>query len=287
MHARSVQRDLVPAVDYLQRAGLRIIAVHPLRDEVGVEGAIRLARERKVKLIIAAGGDGTVGTVANHLANTDLHLGVLPFGTSNDFARSVGIPLSLEEACKTIVRGGHRNIDVGLMTADDGTRRYFVHGAIVGLNTQFAKLATEPQWRNRFGRLAYPVAALRAMSSQETIEMVITADSKRFHGNVVQVSILNAPNFGGAMGFRVPDSTLTDKRLDLLIVGRATPRVVARAVRAIVDGHRQRVPRTYVSHPQLVRIETDIPRDVTCDGELVAKTPITLTSVNRALTVIT
>ena len=125
LHARRVQAGLVPALIRLQDEGVRILAVHPLRDLHGVQDVIAMARDRGIKLVITAGGDGTVGAAVNCMAYSDMALGVLPLGTSNDFARSLGLPLDLRDACATIARAAARTIDLGLMRTDDGMTTLF------------------------------------------------------------------------------------------------------------------------------------------------------------------
>jgi YegS/Rv2252/BmrU family lipid kinase len=286
LYARRVATGLVPALMMLQEQGLRILTVHPLEDHGGVETVVGLARERGVTLVIAAGGDGTVGAAVNCLAGTDLALGVLPLGTSNDFARSLDLPLTLREACRTIAHGHPRRIDLGLMTTDEGTKRYFVHAASVGLNSRFALLATRPEWRRRYGRMAYAAAALEALRNRQAVEMRITEDGKHLHGRVLQATAINAPVFGGSLAIRVPDGTLTDRRLDLILIGEVHPRALLQALRVLSGDRVRRVPFTYFAHPRRLRIETDLPQAIACDGELIGRTPVTMESADRALTVI-
>jgi YegS/Rv2252/BmrU family lipid kinase len=277
---------LVPALERLEGEGMRIEAIHPIRDLPGVAEMVSLMREQGIRRFVAAGGDGTAGAVVNAIVHTDAVLGILPLGTSNDFARSLGLSMDIKQACRTIARGSQRTIDLGSATTDDGIHRYFAHAATVGLNTHFARVATSPQWRHRYGRFSYPAAALRAIRDRESIEMRIIADGKELRGRVVQASVLNAPIFGGAMGFRVPDATLTDRRLDLIVVGNVTPKVLARALLVALGGKRRRISLAHLTHPRCVRIETDRPRDVYCDGERMGMSPVTIESANRALTVL-
>ena len=86
------------------------------------------------RLVIAAGGDGTAGAVANHIANTQAVLGILPLGTSNDFARSLRIPMTIEKAVPLFTRGKVATIDLGSLVARGEEPRHFVHAATAGLN---------------------------------------------------------------------------------------------------------------------------------------------------------
>jgi YegS/Rv2252/BmrU family lipid kinase len=286
LHARRVRRQLVPALALLQEQGLRILAVHPLRDLTGVADIVAVARARGVRLVVTAGGDGTVGAAVNCMARSEMALGILPLGTSNDFARSLGLPLALPAACRAIAQGKPRLIDLGLLTTDDGAQTYFVHAAIVGLNTEFARLATRPDWRRRYGRFAYLAAAARALRNREAMEVRISADGMELHGRVLQVCAMNAPLFGGGLTMRLPHATLTDRRLDLLVIGDLSLRRLLQALRVQATHKIRRVPYTYFAHPSRIRIETTTPREIACDGELIGLTPAVMESADRALTII-
>ena len=286
IHARRVGRELVPALAILQEQGLQVVGVYPLRDLAGVAEIVRAARARGITLVVAAGGDGTVGAVVNAIADTDMTLGVLPLGTSNDFARSLSLPLNLDEACAVLVGGIPTLVDLGLMTGRDGTRRYFVHAAIVGLNTTFARNASSASWRRRYRRLAYPLAAWQALRDRRLMEVDIHEDGHHFSTKVLQVGVLNAPNFAGPLNFRLQGGAIADHRLDLFVIGDLRLNHLLQALRVLI-GHRVRkVPYSYVSHPRMVRIGTGPPQEVACDGELVAHTPVTLESAPLALRVL-
>jgi diacylglycerol kinase (ATP) len=85
-----------------------------------------------VEMVIAAGGDGTIGAVATHLAGSELPLGILPLGTSNDFARSLRLPLGLEDACEVIAAGHARHVDLGC-AQPAATTPYALHEAAAQL----------------------------------------------------------------------------------------------------------------------------------------------------------
>ena len=107
------------------------------------------------RLVIAAGGDGTVGSVAGQLAGAENPLGILPLGTGNDFARSLDIPLNPRRAARLLGTGEVSRVDLGRLTRPGGPTRYFAHAATIGLNVDFAKLATRASVRGRLGRLTY------------------------------------------------------------------------------------------------------------------------------------
>ena len=136
-----------------------------------------------IEIAIAAGGDGLIGGVITHIAESGLILGILPLGTANDIARSLNIPQNIQQAARVIASGRVKEIDIGVARpseqaphlASKGQQRpalahvsstkhsYFAHTVTIGLNVQFARIATNIATRKRYGRLTYPVAAIEAL----------------------------------------------------------------------------------------------------------------------------
>jgi diacylglycerol kinase (ATP) len=165
----------------------------------------RTWRERGYDAAVAAGGDGTIGAVASQLAGSGLPLGILPLGTSNDTARSLGIPLDLGRAAEVIARGAPSPVDAGMalpattepfalssespapQTPEYAARivnvaargAYFLHALTLGLNVAFARLATDIARRERFGRLNYAAAALEALTHFDPVPVTLRLSGVR------------------------------------------------------------------------------------------------------------
>lgn len=226
---------------------------------------------------VAAGGDGTVGAVASHVAGSGLAMGILPVGSANDVARSLGVPLQLEEACAVVARGTEYAMDLGYarpaqtepgalavlaqetaasiqtaeverMAALASAGAYFLHALTVGLNVEFARLATDVARRRRLGPLTYVASAIQALGRFHTIPIEmrlegVVADAyglqaqpegvtqtasgfsvertdatRTISGDVVQIAAVITPVFGGASNFRVPDVSLTDQLIDFVVI---------------------------------------------------------------------
>ena len=113
-------------------------------------------------MVIACGGDGTVGAVAKGLVGTNCPLGILPLGTYNNFARALRLPTDVRSACKVLARGQVRRVDVGVANRD----HYFFEAAGVGLDAQLFPLGEEikgGQWRRLWAaaKLAYQAEPMR------------------------------------------------------------------------------------------------------------------------------
>lgn len=238
-------------------------------------------------LVIAAGGDGTIGTVAHHIANTRAVLGILPLGTSNDFARSLGIPMRIEKAARLLSAGKVATVDLGRIDVEGEAPRHFAHAATAGIDVSFAKLATSASVRRRLGRLTYAVAAALALRDRRPFACTIVHEGLSRRLRLTHLSVINAPVFGGFLGLRVAGSNPDDRRLDVLAVEDLP------AHRVILAGLYQlfRVGRPlrgiHALHVAELRVHTDRPVEVALDGEVVSRLPAAFHVAGEALRVVT
>ena len=111
-------------------------------------------------LVIVGGGDGTISDAVDHLAGTDIEVGLIPLGTTNNFARSLNIPLDIDSAIKTISKNGAHPVDLGNMNDD-----YFTNVAGIGISALVAK--TSPT-NERKGGVGWPMHSLALLSLLNT-----------------------------------------------------------------------------------------------------------------------
>jgi len=252
---------LSDALTQLQQTGVEVIQTIPIDtlDNLPAQGASW--REKSIDVAIAAGGDGLVGGVITHIAESGLPLGILPLGTSNDIARALHIPQDLHSAAQVIAQGEERKVDVGVarpaeqaphraskhqsgpILAHVGLQRqaFFAHALTVGVNVQFARIATNVATRQRFGRLTYPYAALEVMASHDSLDVQLEFDGLvmpqarnstqvqappvpaapelqiPLRCRALQVAVINAPIFGGQWELTIPRSSLSDRLLDIVV----------------------------------------------------------------------
>lgn len=308
-------------VEQLARVGITIkqnLLVSDL-DHASPQGT--LWRDQGYELAIAAGGDGTVGSVATQLIGSDVPLAILPMGTANDVARSLHVPLALEDACVAIAGAVPMAIDVGQVipgliepgaytaerhgiTLAGGPSPLagvcFLHAMTLGLNVEFARLATDSQRRQRFGSLTYAASALEAVTRYHPIDVTLRLfglegedenAEQVIHSQAVQVSIVNTPVIGGRMGVRLPDISLQDRQLDFLLIEALDAQQLRHTVEQLLaalgglSARQDQVPASepgaQVPHLPGVRrfraraaiLETTEAVDVTLDGEIRTHTP--------------
>ena len=238
-------------------------------------------------IVVAAGGDGTVGAVANAVIATPAVLGILPLGTSNDFARSINVPMHVKKAVRLLAGGRFSRHDAGKLTRDGQPPRHFVHAAATGINVKFASFATRADLRARFGRLTYAVAMAIAMKQRPIFSCEVESEGRTERLSLVHLSVINAPIFGGFLDLKLPGANPDDRTLDVIMIEHLPIRRMLRsALYPILHVHRSiRGFRTL--QVSRLRVQTQQPMDVTLDGEIAGKIPGTFEIVPAGLRVIT
>lgn len=271
----------------------RALARHKIRvaQELEIEHLDRLPEllrtpDGEPRLVIAAGGDGTVGSVAGRLAGAENPLGILPLGTGNDFARSLGIPLNPRRAARLLGTGEISRVDLGRLTRPGGPPTYFAHAATVGFNVDFAKLATRASVRGRLGRLTYLVAAVYAVRERTTFKCTLQHDGVADELELLQLSVISAPVIGGALGLTVRGPHRGEHRLDVLAVEDVSPPKMLRAGLFLLMGINRSAPGVRALQVERLVVDSPRPLELSRDGELDGNIPGQFEMVAGALRVI-
>jgi diacylglycerol kinase (ATP) len=205
-------------------------------------------------------------------------LGVLPLGTANDFARSLQIPLDLDEALDVICTGHTRHVDVG--EVNDET---FLNAVGVGLGPELTR-EMDAEDKSQLGVLAYPVALLSVLSESEPFRIRLEVDGTSHELDALQVTIGNGIHYGGGMTISA-DARLDDGRLSVLCIGDQSKLHLASQAMALRNGTTDEAEDIRAFTGKEVRLETDANLDATADGELITRTPLVCRSRHRALCV--
>jgi YegS/Rv2252/BmrU family lipid kinase len=277
---------LDPVRQALRSNGFQIVDEIPVQQKGKLADLVTMPAEER-PLVIAAGGDGTVGAAADELAGSGAILAVVPLGTSNDVARSLGIDPDPVAAATQLRDGVVRAVDTGQVAVSGQRPHNFVHAATVGFNVRFAKLATQSSLRRRFGRLTYAVAGVRAMRQHEPFDCELHFGDTTKRLRLVQLSVINAPVFGGALDLRVPTARMDDRSLVVFAVEEGSPvRLVLGAVMALVRRGQSGFGVTALRTKQL-RVHVDRDLEVALDGEIGARLPADFTVAAEALRMVT
>jgi diacylglycerol kinase (ATP) len=262
--------------EQLRADGLELSVVE-IRDPAGLPELLR-RRTAEVDRVIVAGGDGTLNAALQGLAAGRTPLGIIPVGTANNTARTLGLPTDTAEACAVAAGPTTRAIDLGRVND-----RWFFTTASLGLSVTVTRLLTG-NLKRRWGRLAYGYAAFRAVLERRPFEAEIATEAERLTLRTFQVVVGNGRYYGSALPVS-EDAAIDDGWLDVYAVeARSRWRLftLAPALRSGRHGERQDV---HALRARKVEIRTVVPRTINVDGELGPRTPASFVVVPRALAV--
>jgi YegS/Rv2252/BmrU family lipid kinase len=167
------------------------VECHAVEDPEKLDETVLAALAKKPDILILGGGDGTQSGLVDHLVDTNTALGVLPLGTANSFARTLGIPLDLPGALDVIRRGNLKRIDLGMIDKD-----YFANCAAMGISPQIAE--TVPHNLKKYlGRIGYLGWAAWQYVKFRPFTLIVDDGSDVTRMRVVEVRISNGRFHGG------------------------------------------------------------------------------------------
>ena len=281
--SHSGEQAFFQALDLLSALGVPLGATYPLRDPARLPETVEKAIAEEHDLIILGGGDGSVSSVVDYLAGRNTVLGLLPLGTANDFARTLGIPSDLQGACETIARGKVVDVDLGL-SGDN----YYVNVASVGLGPEVTQ-ALSHKLKRTMGPLAYPIAAIKAFFRHKPFSATLTFPDGEYppatFGRLLQVAVGNGRFHGGGLAV-APEANIDDRTLDVYAIELGRKRDLFGVVRYLKSGEFIHYAGVHHYQTSKVRLETDPQLRINVDGELVARTPEIFSLAPNALNVL-
>ncbi|MFC3442127.1 diacylglycerol/lipid kinase family protein [Sphingobium rhizovicinum] len=267
-HSRRGQDMFAQARDGLEAAGIRLIEAHAVEEPEKMAATVRAAVDSGAPMVIVGGGDGSMSGTVDELVGKDCVFGVLPLGTANSFARTLGLPLDLDGAVKAIATGQRRRVDLGMIDRD-----YFVNAASLGLSPMIGR--TVPHKLKRYlGRIGYLLWAVKCSVGFRAFRLTIDDGQKERRMWSTEVRILNGPYHGGV---ELSDNAAVDTGEIVVqaVVGRSKPRL-AWDWYAKFFKLRDRDAHTEEFHGKSFRIDTKPRQRISIDGEVLAKTPVTV-----------
>ena len=250
------------------------------------EAFAREAVEGGAELVVAAGGDGTLNEVVNGMA-VDFGraaLGLLPLGTGNDFARSIGVPADLEGALAVLAARRIEPLDVARAQIGE-TGRYFVNVSAGGFSgTVNEKM--DPELKRAWGPLSYFRSAVEALPELSGFDSVITVNgAETLELKAYSIVVSNARFV--ASGIPVaPEARLDDGMLDVMIVPESTMPQIAMIVPQVLLGRHLGSELLIFRRATRLEVRSEPPMWFNVDGELVGNEPAAFEVLPRALRVV-
>lgn len=270
------RRDISPALSRLEKGGLRL-DVRFTEDPKQIPDLIRDGASC-AGMVIIGGGDGTLNTAAEAMVETGLPLGILPLGTANDLAASLGIGKRLQTACETILHGKLLAINLGVVN-----NKLFFNTAHMGMTVDMIKRIS-PADKRRFGFLAYMIKMFQTYWGSKPFKATAHCDGRSFTANAMELFVANGARFGG--GFRVGrEASLTGDALLCHVVEHQPLWNMLAKIPAFYRGTLKGKSNVLFIRGGSFTIETDPCREIMADGEIVCQTPAEFGFVSRALKV--
>jgi len=275
--SRTGSADLSATIKFLEQHGLSVLERQFDRAEEIAEAIRRDCKN--VDLVIVAGGDGTMNAAVDALVECGLPLGILPTGTGNDLARTLGIPTTLVEAAAVITGGRRHTIDLGRVNG-----KHFFNVASIGLSAELTRHHTVERKR-RLWLLAYVLSVRDAYRQTRPFRARIVCDGKTLRVRAIQISIGNGRHYGGGMTI-AEDAAIDDGWLDVYCLKPLSFWRLLILFPALRRGRLRRQQSVAVMRGRKVEVTTRRAMPVSTDGEITTRTPARFEVVPRALSVL-
>ncbi len=259
----------------LKQRGFKITHSYAIKDPHFINETIKRALSTKPELLVVGSGDGTISEVVDHLAYCDTVLGFIPLGTTNNFARSLGIPLDIEGAIEVIANGKVADVDLGKVGED-----YFANVASIGLTVDVAH-SVSSKLKRRIGRLAYALTGLKVLFHHRSFGVTILANDQTYEYRTHQLIIANGRFHGGTL--IASDASIDNHSLVIFNLGDVSKLQLLRSLMLFA----LKKPRTLREENYIITnkatIKTHPPRRLELDGEIKATTPVKVSLAPEAL----
>ena len=262
----------------IEEAGISLSAAHPVKDPRRLKHLVDQAVADGAPMVIVGGGDGSLSGTIDYVVDHDVVFALLPLGTANSFARTLGIPLDLPGAVETIATGRRRRIDLGRIDGD-----YFANGAAMGLAPMIAD-SVPHNLKKYLGRVGYLVWAIWCLARFRPFTVRIDDGETSRTLTALELRIANGRFHGGV---EVVETTDVDSG-DIVVQA-----VTGHYKRKLVWNWFATYFRLAARHETVeeirgrrLEIETRPPLKISIDGELLGSTPAVVEVAKKAVEVV-
>lgn len=261
VRSRTGARRHAEARALLEARGFTVTAEHLVSDPAAqLPAVLPQILAARPPLLVVGSGDGTIASVVDHLAHTGTVLGYLPLGTTNNFGRSLGLPLRLDRAVDVIATGKVADVDLGRVDGD-----YFANLVSVGISAAVAG-RTPHALKRRIGRAAYALTGLRTLATARPFTATVTSGDVVWQVRTHQLNIANGRMHAGTA--IAADASVDDRLLVAYALGSGRRlSTVTAAARQAATPWRPLARKGYLTGPAF-RVQTDVALPVDVDGEV-------------------
>jgi diacylglycerol kinase (ATP) len=273
-HARKGRENFAQTIELLNNWDFEIIST-PFKNVQDIPLIIHKYRPN-IDLVIVGGGDGTLNAVVDILVEVQLPLGIIPLGTANDLARTLGIPNSIPEACRIIAEGNLKYIDLGWVNG-----KHFFNVASLGLSVKITQKLSKGLKR-RLGVLAYAWTALQVLSKTRPFTALIGIDGETIKVKTLQIAVGNGRYYGGGMPI-AEDAKIDDQRLDLYSLEVQYWWQIFPLLWTLPRGQHGLLSWVRTLNGKEIQVQTRKPHGINTDGEITRDTPAIFKVIPQAL----
>jgi YegS/Rv2252/BmrU family lipid kinase len=266
-HSRRGRELFRDAVEKLREAGIELTESWAVRKPEKLVPQVKAAVRGGAPMVIVGGGDGSLSCAVDELVDRDCVFALLPLGTANSFARTLGIPLDLDGAIETIATGRRRRVDLGVLDGD-----YFANSAAIGLSPMIGD-GIPPKLKKYLGRFGYLSWAIWCLLRFRPFRLTVDAGQGPVTLDAVEVRIANGSYHGGV---EVTEEADVDSGEIVVqaVAGRRTLSLVWNWIATLLRlPARRETVETF--RGRRIRIETHPLLPISIDGEVLARTPTT------------
>ncbi|MDG4658417.1 diacylglycerol kinase [Ectobacillus antri] len=262
------KKNLPEVLEKLEKSGYET-SCHATTCEGDATRAAAIAAQRGFDVVIAAGGDGTLNEVVNGLVGQEHRpkFGIIPVGTTNDFARAIGVPRTIEEAVDIICEGHSVPLDIG--RAGD---KYFINIAGGGRITELT-FEVPSKLKTVLGQLAYYLKGIEMLPSLHPTYVEIEYDGKLLQEEITLFLITNTTSVGGFEKV-APYASINDGLFDLLVLKKGSVADLIKAASQALRGEHINNPRILYTQANRIKVTTPEKLMINLDGEYGGDAPM-------------
>ena len=261
----------------LELAGVELIEAHAVTDPEQMDQVV-IDAIANAPMVIVGGGDGSLSSNVDHFVGQDTVFAILPLGTANSFARTLCVPLDLDGAIEVIAGGVRKRIDLGVIDGD-----YFANAAALGLSPLIAD--TVPHNLKRYlGRVGYLMWAVRSAFYFRPFRLRVTLDDgSQVKAWATEARIANGTHHGGVE--MVESQELDSGEIVIQAVTGKSVFGLAWSWFSTMFKLRHRAQTTTEWRGRKLRLEARPSQKISIDGEIAARTPVTVEVARGAIEV--